>query len=40
MVDIRKELNNIGLPTYDVLSPELMDLLAAKTAELNGTLNK
>lgn len=40
MADIRKELTTIGLPTYDVLSPELMDLLAAKTAELNGTLSK
>lgn len=40
MADIRKELNNIGLPTYDVLSPELMDLLAAKTAELNSILQK
>lgn len=40
MADIRKELNHIGLPTYDVLSPELMDLLAAKTAELNGISQK
>lgn len=40
MADIRKELNDLGLPTYDVLSPELMDLIAAKTAELNGTLRK
>ena len=40
MADIRKELNNIGLSTYDVLSPELMDLLAAKTAELNSVLQK
>ena len=40
MADIRKELNTLGLPTYDVLSPELMDLIAAKTAELNGVLQK
>ncbi|WP_269051649.1 hypothetical protein [Sporosarcina sp. G11-34] len=37
MTDIRKQLNTLGLPTFDVLSPELMDLLAAKAAELNGT---
>lgn len=37
---IRKKLNDIGLPTYDVLSPALMDVIAAKTAELNGTLQK
>jgi len=40
MADIRKKLNDIGLPTYDVLSPDLMDLLAAKTAELNSVLQK
>ena len=40
MADIRKELNNLGLPTYDVLSPELMDLIAAKTAELNSALQR
>ena len=40
MADIRKDLNDIGLPTYDVLSPELMDLISTKTAELNGTLNE
>ncbi len=38
MGDIRKELSNMGLPTYDTLSPELMDLIAAKAAELKGTL--
>lgn len=40
MVGIRKDLKNIGLPTYDVLSPELMDLISTKTAELNGTLQE
>jgi len=40
MADIRKDLNDIGLPTYDALSPELMDLISTKTAELNGTLNE
>jgi len=40
MAGIRKKLNDIGLPTYDVLSPDLMDLLAAKTAELNSVLQK
>lgn len=38
MADVRKELNNLGLPTYDTLSPELMDLIATKAAELKGTL--
>lgn len=40
MDDIRKTLNDLGLPTYDVLSPELMDVISAKAAELNGTLKK
>ncbi|ANU27114.1 S-(hydroxymethyl)glutathione synthase [Planococcus versutus] len=40
MGDIRKTLNDLGLPTYDVLSPELMDVISAKAAELNGTLKK
>ncbi|MCZ2991992.1 glutathione-dependent formaldehyde-activating protein, partial [Acinetobacter baumannii] len=40
MADIRKNLNNIGLPTYDVLSPELMDLISINAAKLNGTLNE
>lgn len=38
MADIRKELTDMGLPTYDTLSPELMDLIATKAAELKGTL--
>lgn len=40
MDGIRKKLNDLGLPTYDVLSPALMDVIAAKTAELNGMLQK
>lgn len=40
MDGIRKKLNDLGLPTYDVLSPALMDVIAAKTAELNDTLQK
>ncbi len=40
MEAIRKQLNDMGLPTYDVLSPELMDLISAKTAELKGTLKE
>lgn len=38
MAAVREELTNMGLPTYDTLSPELMDLIAAKAAELKGTL--
>lgn len=40
MTDVRKKLNDIGLPTYDVLSPELMDLISTKAAELKGTLKE
>lgn len=33
MDDVRKKLNGVGLPTYDCLSPALMDLIAAFTAK-------
>ncbi|MFS0553695.1 S-(hydroxymethyl)glutathione synthase [Brevibacillus sp. 179-C9.3 HS] len=37
MSEVRNTLHDVGLPTYDCLSPELMDLLAIKTAKLKGT---
>ncbi len=37
MSDVRNALHNIGLPTYDCLSPELMDVLSIQTAKLKGT---
>lgn len=40
MANIREELINMGLPTYDVLSPKLMDMIAAKAAELKGSLQE
>lgn len=37
MAEVRKTLNDKGLPTYDCLSPALMDLLAAHSAKAKGT---
>uniref|UniRef100_UPI00352AE172 S-(hydroxymethyl)glutathione synthase n=1 Tax=Aerococcus urinaeequi TaxID=51665 RepID=UPI00352AE172 len=38
MGDIRAKLQNeLNLPTYDVLSPELMDIIAEKVAKTKGT---
>lgn len=37
MSEIRNTLHDLGLPTYDVLSPELMDLISIKVAKLKGT---
>ena len=34
---IRQALNDKGLPTYDCLSPALMDLIATHTAKAKGT---
>ncbi len=34
---VRARLNEVGLPTYDCLSPALMDVLAANTAKQKGT---
>jgi len=36
--EVRKQLQSIGLETYDVLSPPLMDALATHVAKKNGTL--
>jgi S-(hydroxymethyl)glutathione synthase len=38
MSDIRNRLNEVGLPTYDCLSPDLMDLLATFAAKKSGAL--
>lgn len=38
MDGIRARFEEIGLPTYDCLSPVLMDALATHTAKLNGVL--
>ncbi|KAI0181584.1 putative glutathione-dependent formaldehyde-activating enzyme [Hypoxylon sp. FL1284] len=38
MADVRKRLHDIGLETYDCLSPTLMDLIATYTAKKSGTL--
>lgn len=35
---VRARLNELGLPTYDCLSPPLMDALATQAARLAGTL--
>jgi S-(hydroxymethyl)glutathione synthase len=35
---IRKRLHELGLPTYDCLSPELMDMLATYAAKKSGVL--
>lgn len=35
---IRSRLNELGLPPYDCLSPELMDLIATHTAKATGVL--
>lgn len=37
MTEVRKTLNDKGLPTYDCLSPALMDLLATHSAKAKGT---
>ena len=37
MADIRKRLNELGLPPYDCLSPQLMDLIATHAAKAKGT---
>jgi S-(hydroxymethyl)glutathione synthase len=34
---IRQELTDMGLPTYDCLSPTLMDMLATQSAKAKGT---
>ncbi len=38
MDGIRARFNELGLPTYDCLSPALMDALATHTARQNGVL--
>jgi S-(hydroxymethyl)glutathione synthase len=38
MDSIRGRLNEVGLPTYDCLSPDLMDLLATFAAKKSGVL--
>lgn len=40
MDDVRKTLQDKGLPTYDCLSPVLMDLLAAHSAKAKGTFRE
>lgn len=37
MSEVRNTLHDISLPTYDSLSPELMDLISIKAAKLKGT---
>ncbi|WP_342526786.1 hypothetical protein MKY84_13750 [Chryseomicrobium sp. FSL W7-1435] len=37
MSEIRNTFHDLDLPTYDVLSPELMDLISIKVAKLKGT---
>lgn len=37
MDEVRSSLNKLGLETYDCLSPALMDVLAAHTAQQKGT---
>ena len=38
MGDVRKRLEQIGLPSYDCLSPALMDAIATHTAKASGAL--
>ncbi|WP_095097783.1 S-(hydroxymethyl)glutathione synthase [Pseudomonas sp. Irchel 3A5] len=38
MDEIRNRFNEIGLPTYDCLSPALMDALATHVAKQNGVI--
>jgi S-(hydroxymethyl)glutathione synthase len=38
MADVRNRLTDMALAPYDCLSPELMDMLAAHSAKLAGTL--
>jgi len=38
MADIRSRLHSVGLETYDVLSPTLMDVLSTFTAQKSGAL--
>ncbi|KAI1765194.1 putative glutathione-dependent formaldehyde-activating enzyme [Hypoxylon sp. FL1150] len=38
MDEVRERLHDIGLETYDCLSPPLMDLIAAYTAKKSGAL--
>jgi S-(hydroxymethyl)glutathione synthase len=38
MEDVRSRLHELGLPTYDRLSPALMDAIAVHTAKAAGTL--
>jgi S-(hydroxymethyl)glutathione synthase len=40
MDGIRARFNAIGLPSYDCLSPALMDALATHVAKQNGVLKK
>ena len=37
MGDVRKKFKDVGLETYDCLSPDLMDLIATYTAKQAGT---
>lgn len=37
---VREKLQGLGLKTYDVLSPPLMDALSSYTAKTQGTLGK
>ena len=38
MSEVRARLQELGLPTYDCLSPPLMDLIATHTAKAKGVL--
>ena len=38
MAAVRARLTELGLPPYDCLSPQLMDMIAAHTARLSGVL--
>jgi S-(hydroxymethyl)glutathione synthase len=40
MADVRERLSSLGLPPYDCLSPELMDMLAAHSAKQAGTFQE
>lgn len=38
MADVRTKFHDIGLPTYDCLSPALMDMIAAFSASQSGAM--
>jgi S-(hydroxymethyl)glutathione synthase len=38
MGEVRGRLNELGLPPYDALSPELMDLISTHKAKQAGVL--